>query len=151
MKQFLSFLIIALISACTAQNQQVVKEIKETWKPKQAWKLSDYLGDSPELSLEVETIMATLDDTAKIAQLLMPAIGRYGDEETTIDFLVNHRMISGLLLLNGTKEQCTQWVIKYNSIADTTLNLPFLYSADAEPSLFNRKISNTPVVKKAVE
>jgi beta-N-acetylhexosaminidase len=65
--------------------------------------------------------------------------------------LVSSRKVGGLLLLNGSKDQCKTWVEKFNSINKEKNSLPFLYSADAEPTLFNRKIPGTEVVKKASE
>jgi beta-N-acetylhexosaminidase len=146
----LSATVGVLFSAC-AQHEDIVQEKKAAMKVHEKFTLNDFLSDNEKLDSVVFNTLKNLDDTAIVAQLLMPAVGRYGDPETTIDFLVRKRMIGGLLLLNGTKEQCTSWVKKYNSITDTLLNLPFLYSADAEPTLFNRKISGTPLVKKANE
>jgi|TARA_R110000737_G_scaffold353439_1_gene405363 beta-N-acetylhexosaminidase len=113
--------------------------------------LSDFLVENPFLELKVNEIYAGLDDTARVAQVIMPAIGKYGDEETTITNLVSSRKVGGLLLLNGSKDQCKTWVEKFNSINKEKNSLPFLYSADAEPTLFNRKIPGTEVVKKASE
>jgi beta-N-acetylhexosaminidase len=118
---------------------------------KDHFQLQDFLTENPFLDKMVNEIYVTLDDTARVAQLIMPAIGKYGDEEATIMDLVSSRKIGGLLLLNGTKDQCKTWVTKFNSINQSKKSLPFLYSADAEPTLFNRKISGTPIVKKASE
>ncbi|HLW29924.1 MAG TPA: glycoside hydrolase family 3 N-terminal domain-containing protein [Brumimicrobium sp.] len=90
-----------------------------------------------------------LSDGEKVAQLIMPAIGPYGQTETTIDQLVKDKKIGGLLLLNGEKAEFTKWVKKYNDWNLEAKTLPFLYSADAEASLVNRKIKNSTPVKKA--
>jgi beta-N-acetylhexosaminidase len=90
-----------------------------------------------------------LSDEEKVAQLIMPAIGPYGQTESTIDQLVKEKKIGGLLLLNGEKTEFTQWVKKYNDWNIASGALPFLYSADAEASLVNRKIQNSTIVKKA--
>lgn len=113
--------------------------------------LQDFLTDNPYLDKKVNDIYQIIDDTARVAQLLMPAIGKYGDEEFTISNLVATRKIGGLLLLNGSKDQCKLWVKKFNTINQEKNALPFLYSADAEPTLFNRKIPGTVLVKKANE
>lgn len=142
---------LTLLFGSCAQTEKSPKEIKQAVAVQKDFHLDDFLTDNQDLDSAVNTLFATLDDTAIVAQLLMPAVGRYGDEESTIDALVKSRKIGGLLLLNGTKTQCTNWVNKYNGLTDSLLNLPFLYSADAEPSLFNRKISETEKVKKAAE
>lgn len=95
--------------------------------------------------------MKTLDQKAMVAQLIMPAAGRLGQSEERIHYLVENGLVGGLILLNGTKEQFTAWVKEYEGINAAKGNLPFLYSADAEPSLVNRKITGSTPVSKAPE
>lgn len=113
--------------------------------------LTDYLTDNQDLDQAVERVFASLDDTAIVAQLLMPAIGRLGQTEQTILSHIQKRQIGGLLMLNGTKEEFTKWISTFNQMNQEIGNLPFLYSADAEPSLVNRKITGSTPVKKANE
>jgi beta-N-acetylhexosaminidase len=103
------------------------------------------------LDKKVDSVFSTLDETAIVAQLIMPAIGKYGSPEDTIDALVEKNMIGGLLLLNGTKDQFKGWTTKFETYNKTNNHLPFLYSADAEPTLVNRKMLGSTPVKKAVE
>ena len=81
----------------------------------------------------------------------MPAVGRLGQTDATIQAHIKQRIIGGVLMLNGTKTEFTNWIKNYETMNDTIGNLPFLYSADAEPSLFNRKIADAVTVKKANE
>ena len=111
--------------------------------------LQDYHTYNLDLSEQVQFYFDQLTDEEKVAQLIMPAIGPYGQTEATIDQLVKDKKIGGLLLLNGTKDGFTSWVKKYNGWNTELGALPFLYSADAEASLVNRKIINTTPVKKA--
>ena len=60
-------------------------------------------------------------------------------------------MIGGVLMLNGTKSEFTEMIQSFEKLNTAKGNLPFLYSADAEPSLVNRKISGSTLVKKAAE
>lgn len=113
--------------------------------------LSSFFKEQPILEKKVDSIFATLSDSDKVAQLIMPAIGPYGQEKSTIDKLVQEGKIGGLLMLNGTKEQFTAWINEFNELNSALGKLPFLYSADAEPSLVNRKIKGTQEVKKAVD
>lgn len=115
----------------------------------ESFTLKDFYGDNPALDQKVEEYFNQLKPGEKVAQLIMPAIGNYGDKEETIDKWVKEKRIGGLLLLNGTKTECSNWVTKYNAWNKEEGNLPFLYSADAEPSLVNRKIKNTTPVQKA--
>lgn len=111
--------------------------------------LDAFLMDHPELDQKVDSIFQTLNSNQIVAQLIMPAAGRLGQHEDTIQALIRDGKIGGILLLNGTKDQFTDWVKKYNSLNQTAGSLPFLYSADAEPSLVNRKIIGSTEVPKA--
>ncbi|MFN5416375.1 MAG: glycoside hydrolase family 3 N-terminal domain-containing protein [Flavobacteriia bacterium] len=148
-------LVAILVQAC-AQNTETTK--KEEKKPvvtlpevKKDFVLADYLGENADLDTEVENIFKSLDDTAIVAQLIMPAIGRLGQTEATIKKHINQRIIGGVLMLNGTKKEFTDWISLFNKMNDTIQNVPFLYSADAEPSLVNRKIIGSRPCKKANE
>jgi beta-N-acetylhexosaminidase len=54
-------------------------------------------------------------------------------------------------MLNGTKSEFTSMISSFEQTNKSLGNLPFLYSADAEPSLVNRKITGSTPVKKAAE
>jgi beta-N-acetylhexosaminidase len=147
------FVILGILFTSCAQNT----ETKKT-KPLQVlvnsgfeFKLSDFLGENKDLDAEVERIYKTLDDTAIVAQLIMPAVGKYGQTRATIEGLIKRRTIGGVLMLNGTKDEFTQMTKAFEATNKTIGNLPFLYSADAEPSLVNRKINGSMPVKKAAE
>ena len=115
------------------------------------FKFSDFLAENPDLDKEVDKVFATMDDTAIVAQLIMPAVGRLGQTDETIKSHIKQRIIGGVLMLNGTKDEFKNWIKNYEKMNDTLGNLPFLYSADAEPSLVNRKIIGSTPVKKANE
>jgi beta-N-acetylhexosaminidase len=113
--------------------------------------MSDYLTDNKDLEKEVERIFKEMDDTARVAQLIMPAVGRLGKTKEQIDSYIKERLIGGVLMLNGTKDEFTTWIKDFENSNKKVGNLPFLYSADAEPSLVNRKITGSTQVKKANE
>src|SRR5690606_33337021 len=58
--------------------------------------------------------------------------------------------IGGVLLLNGSVEGFKQKVNRFDSLAHAHDLLPLVYSADAEPSLINRKIEGSPAVPKTI-
>lgn len=115
------------------------------------FKLSDYLSENSLLNDAVNSAFLTLDDTAIVAQLIMPATGRFGLDKDTIIKFINNRQIGGVLMLNGTKEEFISWIRIFEKANNAIGNLNFLYSADAEPSLVNRKIIGSKPVKKANE
>lgn len=118
-------------------------------KPEPPINLDAFLTNHRGLQEKVDSVFKTLDDRAIIAQLLMPAAGRLGQSEERISYLLENRYIGGIILLNGTKQQFKDWVIEYEAKNKELGNLPFLYSADAEPSLVNRKIIGSTTVARA--
>lgn len=152
-KLFLVPAVLAVLFQGCAQSEPKKEEPVRHVQPqvKVEFKLTDFLSDNAELDKEVEKVFATLDDTAIVAQLIMPAVGRLGQTDATIKSHIKQRLIGGVLMLNGTKDEFTNWIKNYESMNDTIGNLPFLYSADAEPSLVNRKIIGSTPVKKANE
>lgn len=150
---FSSLLILLNSCAQTPEKKEVVVKKPTVTLPevKTAYTLSDFLSENKQLDQDVEAMFKSLDDTAIVAQLLMPAIGRLGQTEATIQKLIRSRKIGGLLMLNGTKEGFTTWISNFNAVNDSLGNPAFLYSADAEPSLVNRKIIGSTPVKKANE
>lgn len=151
-KLILAPILFAILFQGCAQSDQKEEPVKRVQpKVKEVFKLTDFLSENAALDKEVETVFSALDDTAVVAQLIMPAVGRLGQTEATIKSLIKQRMIGGVLMLNGTKEEFTKWIKNFELMNDTIGNLPFLYSADAEPSLVNRKIIGSTPVKKANE
>ena len=137
--------------ACSQQAD--TKQTPKVPKPEtqMTFKLTDYLGSNNDLDQAVNEVISQLDDTAIIAQLIMPAVGRYGQTKATIEDHINRRIIGGVLMLNGTKSEFTSMISSFEQTNKSLGNLPFLYSADAEPSLVNRKITGSTPVKKAAE
>jgi len=145
-------LLVTLFYSC-AQTTPAAKKTEKRVQPEvqTEFKLSDFLSDNKDLDSAVERVFSQLDDTAIVAQLIMPAVGRLGQTEATIKAHIRQRIIGGVLMLNGTKEEFTAWIKKFEQMNDSLGNLPFMYSADAEPSLVNRKIIGSTPVKKANE
>jgi beta-N-acetylhexosaminidase len=148
-----SVVVFSLFQSCAQPAEKKEKSAVETVKKeiKKEYVLADYLKEDADLDKDVEKVFAALDDTAIVAQLIMPAVGRLGQTEATIKSHIKDRIIGGVLMLNGTKEEFTSWIKTFEAMNDTIGNLPFMYSADAEPSLVNRKIIGSTPVKKANE
>jgi beta-N-acetylhexosaminidase len=149
------FTVIALSSllfqSCAqSPSKEIKKEVKQP-VTKISFQLTDYLSDNKDLDKEVDRIFKEMDDTARVAQLIMPAVGRLGKTKEQIDQYIKERIIGGVLMLNGTKEEFSTWIKDFEGTNKKVGNLPFLYSADAEPSLVNRKITGSTQVKKANE
>ena len=83
--------------------------------------------------------------------MIVPAIGRLGKPRDHVYNLASKGWIGGILLLNGTFKEFTNDVRVFDSIAKANGFLPPIYSADAEPTLVNRKISGSKPVPKTNE
>lgn len=161
MNKFFTFFLFAGISfvSCTQNDDLVVQKLpksSETKQPEPQEKadtltIEDYFSNSKVIDERVDKLFSKLSDEEKVAQLIMPAMGRLGQTEETIMKLVAAKKIGGVLMLNGTKEQFIKWIADINAKNAELGVLPFLYSVDAEPSLVNRKITGSTVVKKAAE
>jgi len=142
-----------LLHACGQSTEQVEKKedrrLPQLPKVETAYKLTDYLSENEQLNKDVEEIFKSLDDTAIVAQLIMPAVGRLGKTQAEISKLIGNRQIGGVLMLNGTKDEFTKWIAGFEAKNKELGNPGFLYSADAEPTLVNRKIIGSDTVKKA--
>ena len=152
MRLTLSIIIgLSFFYSCAQQPASLSFEAAEQINSSIEFKLTDYLSNNESLDREVARIFASMDDTAIVAQLIMPAVGRLGETRDSIDKFIRLRLIGGVLMLNGTKDEFTTWIESFEKSNKLIGNLPFLYSADAEPSLVNRKILGSTVVKKANE
>ncbi len=151
---FTAAIFAIVLQSCAQQIEKKENTSQETQKINyqpaisHTFKMEDFLSDNQQLEKDVDSIYNTLTDETKVAQLLMPAVGRLGETNELITQKIKENKIGGVLMLNGTKEEFTRWIKEYNELNPYKNNLPFLFSADAEPSLVNRKITgSTPVIK----
>ncbi|RMG23391.1 MAG: glycoside hydrolase family 3 protein [Bacteroidetes bacterium] len=114
----------------------------------QTFSLADFYTYQPELNEEVEAIFDQMNDTTRVGQLIIQAAGRLGIPKAEIVRLIQSQKIGGVLLLKGEKDEFTRLARELDSISLASGGLPLLFSADAEPSLFNSKIKGTAAVKK---
>ena len=159
MNQYITLLLFSLSLTVTScgQDSKTNREVEITTNTTldeaalKSFSIDDYLKENQALDMLTDSIFHSLSDKQRVAQLIMPAAGKYGKPHETINGLIKDSLIGGILMLNGTVEQFTTWIKAFNQLNQSQGNLPFLYSADAEPSLVNRKIMGSTPVKKANE
>jgi beta-N-acetylhexosaminidase len=132
MKAFYSLFLLFVLSSSCAQN----------------YTLADFYSENESLTQKTNQYFNKLNDTTRVGQMIVPATGRLGKNRKYVSELASKGWIGGILLLNGTVEIFTQDVHNFDSIMNSNGHLPLLYSADAEPTLVNRKIKNTRPVPK---
>ena len=120
---------------------------------KHVYKLTDFLSENEQLTKDVDSIFNTLDNHTRVAQLIIATAdeGKHGETFETVLSHVKNNYVGGFIMLNGTKQDFTKWIKTYNEMNPYHAFLPYFFSADAEPSLVNRKITGSTVVKKAAE
>lgn len=112
----------------------------------QEYTLQDFFTYNATLAQKTDSIFNTLNDTSCVGQMIVPAAGQHGKSDKHVLSLIQKKYIGGVLLLNGTTDGFKQKIQNFNAANN---NLPLIYSADAEPSLVNRKIEGTQTVKNA--
>lgn len=113
--------------------------------------LEDFYRNDNLLNQQVEQIFNRLTDEQRVGQMIVPAAGRMGKPDAELNELARKGWMGGVLLLNGSTDSFKKYVHHFDSISKANGHLPLVYSADAEPSLLNRKISGTPIVPKTAQ
>ena len=122
--------------------------LKRTFKVDREFKLNDFYSYNPMLEQDVDKLFETLSDEQRFGQLIVQAMGSYGHSYEEISDLVSEGKLGGVLLLKGNMERFRREVASLDRLSAKKGHVPLLYSADAEPSLLNMKISgSTPVPK----
>lgn len=134
---------LSLLS-CSAQTA----EESNTLSPVQKYTLNDFYRNNEMLEVQVEDIFNRLRDEQRVGQMVVPAVGRLGKPDAEVEELVQKQLIGGILLLNGSKDSFKNYIARFDSISRSQGGVPLIYSADAEPSLINRKIEGTPTITK---
>ncbi len=124
---------------------------QEEKKPEKQFSLEDFYSANPAVESKVNAVFSSLDEVERIGQMIVPAAGTTGKPTTAVDNLIKKRAIGGVLMLGGEKEYLRRLGQHFDSLAKIHNVLPLIFSADAEPSLINRKIKGTTSVPKTIE
>ena len=113
--------------------------------------LKDFYTDIPALSKKVDSIFTNITDEVRVAQMIITFAGENGKPQKTIERLLQDKVVGGVLMLKGEKNKLTELAGRFDSLAARSGLLPLLFSADAEPSLFNMKIKGAAKVPKTID
>tara|TARA_Y100000589_G_scaffold332313_1_gene391633 strand:- start:8919 stop:9974 length:1056 start_codon:yes stop_codon:yes gene_type:complete len=114
----------------------------------QDYTLNDFFNQNNSLDSIVNVHFNKMNDTLRVGQMIVPSVGRLGKSRKHVVSLAKKGYLGGVILLNGTVDEFKNDVFTFDSIAKANGFLPPIYSADAEPTLVNRKIlGSTPVPK----
>ncbi len=134
-----------IITACGRQ----VAEKKESGRPL-SFSLRDFYGHDIRLDSVTDRIMNRMTPEMLAGQMIVVAAGRLGKPASCVDRLIAETRVGGVLLLNGSVCSFKNLRLRFDSVALHAGTLPLIYSADAEPSLINRKIKDSPKVPETI-
>jgi beta-N-acetylhexosaminidase len=113
--------------------------------------LFDYYSTNPRIDRMVDSVFTLLTPSERIGQMIFTSAGTTGKPTKTVESLIKKKAIGGVLMLSGEKSQLIQLALRFDSLALSAGLTPLLFSADAEPSLINRKIKGSAIVPPTVE
>ncbi len=113
--------------------------------------LQDFYKYNPSIEHRVDTIFQSLNDTTRVAQMLVTSAGELGKPESVVLKLAKENKIGGVVFLKGTRENHKRMIDSLNSISSAQGQLPLLYSIDAEPSLFNGRLEGTDALMNTID
>lgn len=137
---------LRMLNLYDAPEQKRVADSIAAVKADTNYTLKTFYSNNPNLDTRVNEIIGKMTNAQIAGQMIIPAAGRWGNSSHDIEKAIKSGKIGGLLLLKGEKEEFKGLVRKYNKMSQESGNFPLMYSADAEPSLFNSKIKNTSPV-----
>ena len=131
MKRFV-FLCISLICANTYAQE---------------FNLTNFFAYDAKLAQKTDSVFNSLNDTARVGQMIVAAAGRLGKPDSEITKLIKKEMLGGVILLNGSKQGFIEKTKQFNKLNS---GVPLVYSADAEPTLIGSKIKGLHLLKKQI-
>ncbi|MBC2844952.1 glycoside hydrolase family 3 N-terminal domain-containing protein [Winogradskyella flava] len=117
----------------------------------QSNKLQNFYNYDPVIEHKVDEIFHSLNDTTRVAQMIVTSAGELGKPESVVLNLAKQNKIGGVVFLKGTKESHKRLIDSLNSINDSQKHLPLLYSIDAEPSLFDGRLKGTDLLINTID
>ncbi|UTW64001.1 glycoside hydrolase family 3 protein [bacterium SCSIO 12741] len=121
------------------------------WVNGQENELQRFFEYDPVVENRVDEIFQSLNDTARVAQMVVTSAGELGKPEKVVIQLARENKIGGIVFLKGTKEDHKRLIDSINAISSSQGYLPLLYSIDAEPSLFNGRLQGTETLMNTAD
>lgn len=113
--------------------------------------LVDFYYYNPEIEHQVDLIFNTMNDTARVAQMIVTSAGELGKSEKTVLKLAKENKIGGIVFLKGTKENHKRMIDSLNKISASQNQIPLLYSIDAEPSLISGRLQGFNSIMNTID
>lgn len=105
---------------------------------KTRFSLSQFYSNNAELDKRVYEIYNQLNDTQRVAQMIITSAGELGKAPKDVRNLVEKGHVGGVIFLKGNIYGNTSFIKELNTLGKKHPAL--LFSIDAEPSLYNRRV-----------
>ena len=116
-----------------------------------SFSLDDFYRYDSELAYKTDSIYNSLTEKQRVAQMIVTSAGELGKSDKTVIELVEQNLIGGVVYLKGSQKSHKSLIDSLNAISKTNNTLPLLNSMDAEPSLFNGRISGTEKIMNTID
>ncbi len=136
-KAYLTFIVIAFLHAAYGQSNERT--------------LNNFYEYNAILENQVDNIFNTLNDTTRVAQMIVTSAGELGKPKEEVIKLVQENKIGGVVFLKGTKSNHKQLISTLNGISKQQNQIPLLFSIDAEPSLFNGRLKGSAPIMNTID
>ena len=113
--------------------------------------LNDFFKNDPSIDFKVNEIFNSLNDTTRVAQMIVTSAGELGKPKSTVYKLAKQNKIGGVVFLKGTKADHKKMIDHLNAISESQNQLPFIFSIDAEPSLFNSRLKGSQPILNTID
>ncbi len=134
-----TFSLVFVLFGCQAQEAD--KEAPAPTIEKIDFKLNQFYGEHAQLDSVVNAIYEQMNDTTRVAQMVITSAGKLGKPLSTVKRLAKNNQIGGVLFLKGTAKEHHEAMKALNEINAAHGSLPLWYPADAEPTLMARRIA----------
>lgn len=143
--------VFLLITSCCCKDREdqrtisskTSSKIENKIKALGVFTLKDFHLNNTILNSFTEETFNSLNDTERVAQMIMTSIGNNGKHYETIKRLVAGKKIGGAILMSGSKNLFKSTINKIDSITKLNNSLPMIYSVDAEPGFVGSRITGT--------
>jgi beta-N-acetylhexosaminidase len=151
-KHILIFHIVLMLALVSCNKNEKVENKVEVDKPQiydstvksnGIYSLKDFLKEDSMLNKRVNLLFDSLNDTERVAQMIMTSAGANGKPFDTVKKLISSNKIGGVILMGGSKNSFKSLISKFDSINQKNDFVPLFYSIDAEPGFVGSRINGT--------
>ena len=139
-----------IISSCHKENKteiiinkDSINKVNDYSKIKKEYSLKDFFSEDSLLTFRVNNVFNSLNDSEKIAQMIITSAGKGGKQFEIVSGLVMNKKVGGVIIMGGGKDLFKSLINKFTSVVEKNNFIPLLYAADAEPGFVEARITST--------